>query len=305
MNDLKNKNEELRKIFADLKLNNKESYELLYKNYYSLVYGIVFSIIKNKESTEDIVQEVFVKIYNMSKDKFPEKSELSWLYTVAKNEALSFYRKKKQIVSIEEIYEVSEESNEIEELIDKHTYNKIISGLNDQEKEIVSLKILSKFTFKKIGQMLCLPTATVQWKYYKAVNSLKISLGNLAMFIVTFIMLIVRKQNVKDISSKSETKQEGSSDNYSEDIDTDSKAESSNENSQTSNNKTEISNDIYNQNFNRPTENSAETVSKAEETVDIIEPVLIGFCGMFLIISIIFAIFFKNNQQKRNKKTSK
>ncbi len=206
MENLKDKNKELTRIFSEFKENNMKSYDVFYKEYYSLIYGIVFSILKNKENTEDVVQEIFVKIYNLDRKKLPEKASFSWIYTVSKNEAFNYLRKNKKEVNIEDIYELREESNEIEEIIDIHTYNKIISGLNEKEREIVSLKILSNFTFKKIGQMLQMPTATVQWRYYKAVNSLKISLGNLALSIITFILLTVRKEKLKSIDSKKEQK---------------------------------------------------------------------------------------------------
>ena len=143
------KKEELNTIFHEFKENNMTQYDKLYKEYYSTIYGIVFSIIKNKENSEDVVQEIFIKIYNMDKEKFPTQGELSWLYTVSKNEALQFLRKKNNEINIEEIYEIKEKSNEIDKIIDMNTYNKIISVLNEKEKQIVSLKILSNFTFKK------------------------------------------------------------------------------------------------------------------------------------------------------------
>lgn len=176
MENLKSKNAELGRIFKEFKENDMSSYDFFYKEYYSLIYGIVFSILKNKENSEDVVQNVLIKIFSLDKSKFPDRGSLSWLYTVSKNEALNYLRKNKQFVNIEEIYEIKEETDEIEKIIDVHTYNKIINGLNEKEKELVSLKILSNFTFKKIGQLLKMPTATVQWKYYKAVDSLKISL---------------------------------------------------------------------------------------------------------------------------------
>lgn len=192
MKELKKK--ELSKIFEEFKENNMSQYDKLYKEYYSTIYGIVFPIIKNRESAEDVVQEIFIKIYNMEKEKFPTQGELSWLYTVSKNEALQFLRKKNKEINIEEIYEIKEKSSEIDKIIDMNTYNKIIGGLNEKEKQIVSLKILSDFTFRKIGQMLSMPTPTVQWKYYKAVDSLKISIGNLLGFICAFILLVGRRR---------------------------------------------------------------------------------------------------------------
>lgn len=289
-----------------------DSYDFFYKEYYSLIYGIVFSILKNKENTEDVVQEIFIKIYNLDKTKLPEKGTLSWIYTVSKNETFNYLRRKKQEVNIDDIYEIQEESSEIEEIIDIHTYNKIISGLTEKEKEIVSLKILSNLTFKKIGQMLQMPTATVQWKYYKAVSSLKISLGNLALSIITFIFLIVRKENLKSIDNKSEEKEQnsnlGSSENKKQDSEhivniestiRDDKSESTNDKSQ------ESYDSNYNEVFDVPTANNTTALSEKLQSVDVIQQVAIGFSGTFLIISIIFAIFFCKHQQKRNKKTSK
>lgn len=289
-----------------------DSYDFFYKEYYSLIYGIVFSILKNKENTEDVVQEIFMKIYNLDKTKLPEKGTLSWIYTVSKNETFNYLRRKKQEVNIDDIYELQEESSEIEEIIDIHTYNKIISGLTEKEKEIVSLKILSNLTFKKIGQMLQMPTATVQWKYYKAVSSLKISLGNLALSIITFIFLIVRKENLKSIDNKSEEKEQnsnlGSSENKKQDSEhivniestiRDDKSESTKDKSQ------ESYDSNYNEVFDVPTANNTTALSEKLQSVDVIQQVAIGFSGTFLIISIIFAIFFCKHQQKRNKKTSK
>ncbi len=288
-----------------------DSYDFFYKEYYSLIYGIVFSILKNKENTEDVVQEIFMKIYNLDKTKLPEKGTLSWIYTVSKNETFNYLRRKKQEVNIDDIYELQEESSEIEEIIDIHTYNKIISGLTEKEKEIVSLKILSNLTFKKIGQMLQMPTATVQWKYYKAVNSLKISLGNLALSIITFIFLIVRKENLKSIDNKSEEKEQnsnlGSSENKKQDSEQNVNIESNvrDDNSKQESNKLQESiNNSFNEIFNVPTGNTSSLTNKST-SIDITQQVAIGFCGVFLIISIVFGIFFCKHQQKRNKKTSK
>lgn len=304
--------EKLNKIFSEFKENDMSSYNFLYKEYYSTVYGIVFPILKNKESAEDVAQEVFIKIYNMDRESFPKKGELSWLYTVSKNEAFGYLRKKKQEVNIDDIYEVSEESNEIENLIDVHTYNKIISGLNEQEKQIVSLKILSNFTFKKIGQMLSMPTPTVQWKYYKAIDSLKISLGNFAAFLFIFSILMVRRKvknkNVK-LFGKSGEKQEDTTFQEEEQSSSSSKNYSENTEMESSTSNqilTDTSENFINKDtINNLTQGTVQNVSEVQGKTDIAEPILISFCGIFLIFSIIFAIFFKKHQQKRNKKASK
>lgn len=296
---INSKKENLNKIFSEFKVSNMSSYNDLYTEYYSTVYGIVFPIVKNKESAEDVTQEVFIKIYNMNKESLPEKGELSWLYTVSKNEALQSLRKKKQEVNIDEIYEIKEEENDIDKIIDFNTYNKIISTLNEQEKQIVSLKILSNFTFKKIGQMLAMPTPTVQWKYYKAVDSLKISIGNLAAFMFTFIILIGRKvlkRNNENFYENNNNK------NEKQDIEQSINYEDTAEENVINNNYDSVKKHDFSETTIEGTMSSTE---KRIDNVDYFEPALIGISGIFLIISIIFLIFFKNYQQKRNKKASK
>lgn len=288
MENLKSKNAELGRIFKEFKENDMSSYDFFYKEYYSLIYGIVFSILKNKENSEDVVQNVLIKIFSLDKSKFPDRGSLSWLYTVSKNEALNYLRKNKQFVNIEEIYEIKEETDEIEKIIDVHTYNKIINGLNEKEKEIVSLKILSNFTFKKIGQLLKMPTATVQWKYYKAVDSLKISLGNLAMFMITFIVLVVKNKILtnKDSNSIQENNQ----------IEINEKESNVRENESL---KATSSADTFECIVPAKSSESSIEIDKEENITD---GVLISFCGIFLMFFIIFSIFFKNRQQKRRKK---
>ena len=173
---------ELHNIFQKLREGDNSQFELLYKNYNQLVYKISFSILKNKESSEDVTQNIFAKIYSLKKDKLPTSKEATWLYTITKNEAISYYRKEKTNVTLEEIYEVKEaECKELQNIIDKEKYEKLISGLSVKEKEVISLKIIGELSFKEIAKILNEPIGTVQWRYYKALNSLQLLLGNISM----------------------------------------------------------------------------------------------------------------------------
>jgi len=44
-----------------------------------VIYGIAFSILKNKEDSEDVVQIVFSKLYVLDKEKLPKEKEATWL----------------------------------------------------------------------------------------------------------------------------------------------------------------------------------------------------------------------------------
>lgn len=100
--------------------------DILYEQYHELVYQIAFSILKNKENTEDVMQNVFSKLIVMPKEKLPTQNETSWLYSVTKNEAINYIRKCKKEILVEEIYEIIDEDTNIDEVIDKQDYQKLI-----------------------------------------------------------------------------------------------------------------------------------------------------------------------------------
>ena len=142
---------ELSKLFIEIKGNNRVAFERLYSNYHQLVYGIAFSIVKNKQDAEDLVQTVFAKIYTMEKSKLPTKNEASWLYSITKNETINFLKKSRYNISLEDIYEIEDNNDEINRIIDKESYDKRIRGLSNKEKEIISLKVLANLSFDEIG----------------------------------------------------------------------------------------------------------------------------------------------------------
>lgn len=130
----------------------------------------------------------------LPKEKLPSQNELSWLYTVVKNHSIEYLRKQHKDLDISSIYNLEDKENEITKIIDRDSFNRLIDCLNDKEKEIVSLKILANLSFKEISKVLNMPIGTVQWKFYKAIHTLKIFISNLTMFVITFLLYIGSKE---------------------------------------------------------------------------------------------------------------
>ena len=296
---------ELKELFIELKCGNKKAFENLYTKYNRLVYGIAFSILKNKADSDDIVQIVFSKIYEINKEKLPAEKEASWIYTLTKNETITLFRKKRNYISLETIYEIEDNDNEINNIIDRDSYNRLISKLNNKEKQIISLKILGNFSFEEISKLLNEPSGTVKWRYYKAVNNIKMLLSNLGMFIVTFIIGLKtlfnkdRKMNEAE-EQVTEDKTENETLDQQETIKED-----------TSKSDTEEFRDKYNEELQNQIiedNNKQETIVINETENNISNYFGIGFLSVsaiFLIITIICATFFIKYQLKSKKKTSK
>ena len=297
--------ETVHKDFENLKLNKELYFKDFYKNNYNLIYGICYSILKEKENSEDITQNVFEKIYKLPTDKMPTEYESSWLYSVSKNESLQYIRKNKFSCSDENLSNLKSNKNEIDDVIENENYNKLVKKLDKKQEQIISLKVISGFTFKEIGQILSMPTATVQWYYYKSIKSLKLAISNLAMFIISFIVGINLKLRKKDYINyeKTDNYEDGYKNiNANDESYTDSYStiQSDNMSSKFNNKYNDIN--ITDSAFGEVNELSVKDFATNQE---IQYKVIFGVATIFLVLSIIFAIIFANHQQKSNKKASK
>lgn len=294
---------ELKELFIELKYNNI-AFEKLYNKYNKLVYGIAFSILKNKQDSEDVVQNIFTKIYNIDKNKLPTKNEASWLYSTTKNETITVLRKRKNDLDLDSIYEIEDQDNEIDNSIDKMEFNGLIRKLDNCEKEIVSLKILANLSFDEIGKLLNKPTGTIKWRYYKAINTLKILLSNLGMFIVTFIIGLKTLSNQQKVN------------NAEQQIITDENIVQNEENieqEETEQDKSTMQDSLKEEN-NNINEEIVQNTTKQETIINdtIIENNtnyfgigILSVSAIFLVFTIIFMIIFTKYQLKLKKKTSK
>ena len=179
---------ELKVIFNRIRNGDRTAFSDLFLNYRKLVFSVAMSIINNYDSANDITQNVFLKLYILDKDKFPASSELSWLYTVAKNESLVFMRRKPKEVSIEGYEEVPDQ-DVFQEVISKDTYYSLVKNLPQEQREIVTLKVLGGLTHREIAAILKMPIGTVQWKYHKAVHKLRTAWSNLLIAVLLAAVL--------------------------------------------------------------------------------------------------------------------
>lgn len=311
---------ELHEIFNKMRKDDKKSYEELYKKYYKLVYNIAFSILKNKENAEDISQNVFIKIGNLKKEKLPNSYEASWLYTVTKNECISLFRKTKETLTIENIKNENLE-DEIEGIIQKNSYEKLMENLEKIEKQIIFLKVEAGYSFKEIARLLKMPIGTVQWKYYKSLHALKLLIANLSMFVIGVVTCLFNNSRLKE--SKVEQDENKTEDNKEQGSTIEDNQKQDSVQNQKDNKNTikheNIAEDISNENSNtienivqnELIENIIREETKIEScniTVDrtmFKNAILYGLTNVFLCFSIFFTIIVVKNQQNKRKQSSK
>lgn len=155
-------------IIKEFKNNNYDSFDEFYNLTSRILYVIINDIVKNRNDTEDLMQETYLKflenVDNCLLDKYPK----SYLMKIGKNNAINFYHKKKHELIDDEVLDYIPEDKE-----ESKVSLGIIDKLVDPDKMVVELHIIGNFTFKEIASIMDKPLGTVLWIYNKAIKKLQ------------------------------------------------------------------------------------------------------------------------------------
>jgi len=150
-----------------------------------MVFTIVLKIVENREDAEDIMQEIFIKVYR-SLDKFKEESEFStWLYRIAYNTTISELRKRKiSYVSINDNLDTVNEAFEDEEELDlkevKLQYlDEVLKKLSPDEIFLVTLYYYKEQSIEAISKISDLSVANVKVKLHRIRKKIALELNSL------------------------------------------------------------------------------------------------------------------------------
>jgi len=159
-----------------------QKFTKIYDHFAGALLGIISRIVKNEEQAEDILQDVFLKIWNSSSSYDPKKSRLfTWMLNIARNTSIDYLRSKqgqfdKTALSVDKLNVVHENS-------DTHVHlehiglKKLVNELKNEQKEIIDLAFFEGYTQNEIADKLQIPLGTVKTRCRKAISTLRESLN--------------------------------------------------------------------------------------------------------------------------------
>lgn len=153
-------------LVTELQKGDVETFDLVYEKYAGKLYGFTLKYLKSTEETEELVQSVFLKVWENHKILRKEASFKSYLFTIAYNEICNIFRRRSQLQKfIGELTENTLNSSETEELIDynsiREQINLIIAKLPERQKTIFLKSREEGKTNKEIASELGLSSGTV------------------------------------------------------------------------------------------------------------------------------------------------
>lgn len=161
-------------LFVKIADNDRDAFAELYHLTERTIYAFILSILKNHDDTLDVVQDTYLKIRASAHLYKPQGKPMAWLFTIARNMAISKIRSQKQGDSIQlDDIENDLSFSYIADSSDRMVLQTALKILNQQEREIILLHAVSGFTHREIAENLDIPLSTVLSKYHRGLKKLK------------------------------------------------------------------------------------------------------------------------------------
>ncbi len=160
-----------------LKQHQEPAFNYLYDHYSASLYSVILNIVPDKELANDVLQEVFLKIWRQIDTYDTTKGRLfTWMLNVARNASIDIVRSKNFQNSqqnrelTESVYEAG---GSTETDIDKIGLRKIVHKLKEDYKVLIELSYFQGYTQDEISKMLSIPLGTVKTRLRTALIQLK------------------------------------------------------------------------------------------------------------------------------------
>ena len=170
----------------------KAHFQKFYQTHFDKIYRFVFFRVRgNKELAEDLVSEIFLKALKNFDNYDAAKSKSAWIFTIARNHLSNHFRDagKRVEISLEAFDETAhieiESQTEIktdfladgfEQFVKKDVERELLAALaklSEDARQLVTLKHLSGYSYKEIGEMLAMSEGAAKVATHRAMKELK------------------------------------------------------------------------------------------------------------------------------------
>lgn len=168
----------------------KITFEEIYETYHQDIYQFVFYMVKDKQLCEDLVQDIYIKIFQSYTTYRGESSQKTWLFSIARHVTIDYFRaQKRKRKRILEFFDWSEKGESIksnlplpEEMILKdeeaqNLYHYLDKCTVDQ-KSVLILRFIQSFSIQETAEILNFSSSKVKTTQHRGIKLLREHLIN-------------------------------------------------------------------------------------------------------------------------------
>jgi RNA polymerase sigma-70 factor (family 1) len=184
-------------LMQEIKAGNMFAFDVLYRKYNKKLYKFGYSILKSTVEAENLIQDVFLNLWENRLKVEKNSSIKSYIFTITYNSAISIIRKKAResqfieyLKSLQEITEapvnVELEYNELTKKLDE-----IIKELPQRQKEVYLLHKVEGLKYNEIAERLNISVNTIENHMSHALKTIRKKLGNYSLIAILFWYLFI------------------------------------------------------------------------------------------------------------------
>lgn len=170
-------------LIVQLQAGNEKSFEKIYQLYSRSLYGIIYSIIRDEKISEEILQDVFLKIwenaasYNADRGRF-----FTWILNIARNASIDRIRSKdfkdrQTDLKVDSFTDIWEARSSAAGRLDSIGLQKYIDLLEPLCKKLIDLLFFKGYTQQETAQELQIPLGTVKTRNRVCIDKLRSNLS--------------------------------------------------------------------------------------------------------------------------------
>jgi len=164
-------------LIVKAKNGDKEAFSDLYNTYFEKIYVFVYYRVSHKEVAEDLTEDVFLKAYQQLKNLTTTDAFQGWLYKIARNRIIDYYRSKKESVAIEGLENSLSYEQALVDVIELEAQQKIflqlLSELAPEQQSVIKMKFIEELDNDAIAASLGKTEGAIRVIQHRAINKLK------------------------------------------------------------------------------------------------------------------------------------
>lgn len=181
-------------IVGNIAAGDSKAFDVLFDRFHRQIYHFISKQVTDRHIVEDLVQEVFLRVYKSSKNFDVEKKFSSWIYKIALNEVKRHWKRSQSRKAFSLNTPLGDEGGDSERQdfiedqretpaskTEQEMFSKDLKGMIDRlpekQKTVVLLKVYQELTFEEIAEICECPLSTVLSRMRYAVTKLRRWLG--------------------------------------------------------------------------------------------------------------------------------
>ena len=167
-----------------------EQFGKLYDRYIKKIYDFVYFKTHHKETAEDLVSLVFTKALEKIAQFDNKGTFSSWLYRIARNTVIDYYRTKKSDANIDDAWDLSDDSDIEQDLDVKNKLSEVkkyLQKLTSEQRDIIIMRVWQDMSYAEIAEAVGKSETSCKMVFSRTMKQLRteMSLTMLILFLLT------------------------------------------------------------------------------------------------------------------------